>query len=278
MQTTKIGWTEITWNPATGCTPVSAGCQHCYAKRMAKRLHGRYGYPEDEPFRPTLHLDRLHEPLPWRKPRMIFVCSMGDLFHEEVPSSFIAQVWDMMLACQHHTFQILTKRGKRMRDIMRRWDVPPLPNAWLGVTVEDADNLKRLDYLMRTPAAVRFVSIEPMLGAVDVSPYLRRFVPAPGGRGDLECNALDWVIVGGETGPGARPMHLGWARGIRDQCAAAGVPFFFKQWGEWAPDAVTAATRNDMLRVGRKAAGRVLDGRTHGGMPKTKGAKDEQAG
>lgn len=245
-----IGWCDTTWNPVTGCTPVSLACDHCYAKRMAHRLAGRYGYPADEPFRVTLHPDRLYEPLRWRKPRRVFVCSMGDLFHEDVPVEFIAHVFGIMaLTCpdswilgggrpipigEHHTFQILTKRPDRMRDILTSDGFPefigslcgveplmPMPHVWLGTTVENqywAD--ERIPILRETPAAVRFVSVEPILGPVYLDSH-------QGGTGH-EAADLDWCICGGESGPGARPADPAWFRSLRDQCAVAEVPFFLK--------------------------------------------------
>ena len=311
MNRTKIEWAEAVWNPVTGCTPVSEGCRNCYARRMARRLAGRCGYPAvlrppagaDEPFRVMLHEDRLVEPLRWRKPRRVFVCSMGDLFHEAVPWEAINKVWTVAHVCAHK-FLFLTKRPARMleffRDQHHSWaamtgpDVPP-SNCWLGVSVEDqASADERIPLLLQTPAAIRFVSVEPMLGPVNIKGYLDGSI-----RWSIRTNAtrLDWVIGGGETGLGARPMHIDWVRSLRDQCAAAHVPFFFKQWGEWQPVHGTGRTTGDeeeevrpfrwlavggtardsgcppdalMLRVGRKRAGRELDGRTWDEFPKDK--------
>ena len=262
---TGIEWTDEVWNPVHGCTKVSAGCQNCYAERMAKRLKGRCGYPADDPFRVTLRPDRLGQLDSWQKPRMVFVCSMGDLFHEAVPFGFIAKVMGRIHGCQKryggradHTFQILTKRPARMCEFFEWYlervgfDAWPreYPHVWLGTSVENqAAADERVPHLLNTPAAVRFLSCEPLLGPV----YLggvggalgcytpdtakrrkaelwmgskrRTFIPAIGGRG------LHWVIAGGESGPGARPMHPDWARGMRDQCQRAGVPFFMKQMG-----------------------------------------------
>ena len=224
---TDIEWTDETWNPVTGCTKVSPGCDHCYAERVTERFHGKGAFE-----RIVLHPDRLDKPLHWRKPRKVFVNSMSDLFHEQVPDTFIGLVWQVMAETPQHTFQILTKRHARMRSFLRQWpNYEPLPNVWLGVSVEDqkwADI--RVPALIQTPAAVRFLSCEPLLGPVRIG-YM---------------SLLDWVIVGGESGPGARPMHPDWARDLRDQCEAAGVPFLFKQWGGIRP----------------KAGGRELDGRT----------------
>ena len=303
---TKIEWTQDTWNPVTGCTPISDGCAHCYARAMARRLAGRYGYPEGNGFAVTCHDDRLAEPLRWRKPRRVFVCSMGDLFHEDVPDAFIDRVFAVMAMRPQHTFQVLTKRAERMEEWLSacEFEMPqalraalafrscvsgehkwPLPNVWGGVTVEHPDYLDRVEWLMRAPFAVRFISAEPLLGPLDVSQWLaedpsrvcrRKCHPTVPCRGPckeyLEASSrnlrphLDWVIVGGESGPGARPMHPDWARGVRDQCVSAGVPFFFKQWGAWGPEfedwSAEVDAQTPMVRVGKKAAGRVLDGRT----------------
>lgn len=241
-QNSKIEWCDASWSPVTGCTPVSPGCQNCYAKRMATRLKGRCGYPADEPFRVTLHPERLKEPLRWKKPRRIFVCSMSDLFHDEVPDEFIDDILWRIFGCEHHQFLLLTKRPGRMRDRLTerprwcsesRW---PLHNLWLGVTAEDQQRAdERIPLLLQTPAAVRFVSAEPLLGPVDLTKfgYLRagRYFEHDGSEWP---NQISWVIAGGETGPGARPAHPDWFRQVRDQCASAGVPFFFRGWGEWA--------------------------------------------
>ena len=246
---TKIEWADEVWNPVTGCTPVSEGCAHCYAKRMASRLRGRYGYPADEPFRVTVHDDRMAQPISWRKHRRVFVCSMGDLFHQDVDAQTLGFVFAMMSLCRRHTFMVLTKRPGRMHEMINgRYlrieteiihrvnvlrhglDAPsemegwPLPNVWLGVTAENQTRAdERIRVLLETPAARRFVSVEPMLGAVDLLDYMRGY-----GR-FYSSTALDWVICGAETGPGARPMNLDWARDLRDQCVAARVPFFFKR-------------------------------------------------
>ncbi len=267
MNRTGIEWCSYTWNPVTGCTPVSPACEHCWAKRMARRLAGRAGYPADEPFRVTLHPERLEEPLRVREPQRIFVVSMGDLLHDAVPDEFIAAVFGVMLFARHHTFQVLTKRAERLRDwsasasvaicaaahyqfrgerdladaIRRRatiddWGPWPLPNVWLGVT---AENQREADYriplLLRTPAAVRFVSIEPMLGPIDLWGINGHPL---GCEGLFGCEPkLDWLILGGETGPGARPMQPDWVRSLRHDCAAVRVPFFFKRMGSaWPGD------------------------------------------
>jgi protein gp37 len=259
---TAIEWTEATWNPVTGCDRVSEGCDHCYALTLARRLkamrnprYQRDGDPRRSGpgFGLTLHPDKVKEPLRWKRPRMIFVNSMSDLFHDDVPDSFICDVFAVMAEAGQHTFQLLTKRPGRMASLLRSdwWsdslssiaDGPfPLPNVWLGTSVETqkwAD--VRIPKLLQTPATVRFLSCEPLLGPVD----LDRIWPR------TAINQLNWVIVGGESGLKARPMNPDWARSIRDQCVVAGVAFFFKQWGGRTP----------------KAGGRNLDGRTWDEMP-----------
>lgn len=327
-QKTGISWTDATWNPVTGCTPVSAGCENCYAARWAKRVMGDFGIKfslntgnETGPRKFSevmVHPDRLDIPLRWRKPRRIFVCSMGDLFHHDVPDKYIARVFQSMHQCQQHIFQVLTKRPERMREWINRcgnggglgWithdNTPParaydgtgiiigssghwpLANVWLGVTAENqAAADERIPLLLQTPAAVRFVSVEPMLGAINIQRSLGREYRRPSMTGSWfsavpgssEVRLIDWVICGGETGPGARPVHLDWVRSLRDQCQAARVPFHFKQWGEYcAPSQMPEATyrawdchhgtencwdrdRSDQWRVGKRAAGRMLDGR-----------------
>ncbi len=223
-----IEWTDATWNPLTGCSKVSEGCRNCYAQRLSIRLKAM-GQPNySRGFEVALHESSLDIPLRWKKPRNIFVNSMSDLFHEDVPLQFIKRVFDTMNRAYWHRFQVLTKRTSRLLNLCRvlQW----APNIWMGVSVENHDYYCRIDDLRKTPAAVRFLSIEPMLG------------PMP----DLNLQGIDWVIVGGESGPGARPMHHSWAAEVRDQCAEAGVPFFFKQWGG----------------ADKKKAGRLLDGRT----------------
>lgn len=210
MSKSKIAWTDETWNPVTGCTKTSAGCAHCYAQRMAKRLKGRFGYPADEPFRVTFHPDRLDQPMRWRKPRRVFVCSMGDLWHPDVKPCDRAAVIRATNAAPQHTYIFLTKRPERFDGAWAEQE-----NFWLGTSVENADYTDRIELLRKTPAAIRFLSIEPLLG------------PIP----RLPLRGIDWVIVGGESGPGARPMKRLWVRDIRDQCIESNVPFFFKQWG-----------------------------------------------
>jgi len=353
-----IEWTDATWNPVTGCTIVSPGCTNCYAMRLAgtrlKNHPSRIGLTKPSKAGPVwtgevrFNEKALLEPLKWKRPRMIFVCAHGDLFHESVPDEWIDRVFAVMALCPQHTFQVLTKRSARMlaymtdpttrdrltdavRAIGRAYDSKPhsakrrimtaddivgwnawatagnlesgthawpLPNVWLGVSAErqqEAD--ARIPDLLATPAAVRFVSAEPLLGPIDLQTDLRRYLDH-----GLSCRpgAIDWIITGGESGRGARPMHPDWARSIRDQCAAAGVAFLFKQWGAWgdfsdgfagnaanivlAPDGskLGASTNNIddmpdidwrkhggawMVRVGKKRAGRLLDGVEHNGMP-----------
>lgn len=233
MAKSSIEWTEATWNPVTGCTKISAGCKNCYAERMARRLQGM-GQPNyRNGFRLTLHEHAVALPFSWRKPQIVFVNSMSDLFHRDVPLAFLQRVFAVMQAAGQHRFQILTKRAERLREL-----APLLPwpeHVWMGVSVENADHGDRISHLRATPAAVKFLSLEPLLG------------PLPG----LDLHGIDWVIVGGESGPRARPMDAAWVRDLRDQCLAAGVPFFFKQWGG----------------VWKKRTGRTLDGRTWDEMP-----------
>lgn len=232
MSNTKIEWTDRAWNPITGCTPISEGCQNCYAKRFAQRFRGRFGYPVDDPFRVTFHPDRIELPLHWKKPQKIFVNSMGDLFHEYVHRDLTLRVWNIMEACSQHIFQILTKRPDAMYNRLEYWMYPamrislfrevqyPLKNVWLGVTVENAKHKDRIDILRKIPAAVRFISFEPLLGDV----------------GEIDLTGIHWVIVGGETGPGARWMASGCVFNIFNQCKEQRVPFFFKKWGKKNPD------------------------------------------
>jgi protein gp37 len=224
----SIEWTESTWNPVTGCTKVSPGCKHCYAERMALRLQamGQPNYVNG--FKLTLHEHALELPLSWKKPRMIFVNSMSDLFHHDVPLEFIQKVLRVMHCASWHTFQVLTKRSERLLELNPEIDWPS--NVWMGVSVENKDYTFRIDHLRQTDAHVRFLSLEPLLG------------PLP----NLDLHEIHWVIVGGESGPGARALKKEWVVDIRDQCLAAQVPFFFKQWGGF----------------NKKQAGRILEGRT----------------
>lgn len=311
MGKTRIEWAECVWNPVTGCTKISEGCKICYAERMAKRLAGRYGYLKDDPFKVTFHPDKFDQPLRWRKPRKIFVCSMGDLFHDDTfllnspfeaglnfsLNSYIVYTGYLMLDAifavmersLNHIFILLTKRPENMSRYFsavqkhklkyadkfkscpteemrnspaaqhaKKSAINPIPNhIWIGVTAENQKQAdRRIPILLNIPAAVRFVSVEPMLEQIDL---------------DKTCGAhhcwrseLDWVIVGGESGPGARPMHPAWARSIRDQCQAAGTPFFFKQWSN--PLSYPTETRKEVcqagLDIGMNKGGRILDGRT----------------
>ena len=245
-------WWTRTWNPVTGCSPVSEGCRNCWAQRMARRLAGRCGYPGGDGFAPTLHGDRLGEPVKRRQREVYFVCGMGDLFHPDVPLEWIAWVWNIMATRGHgcHTFMILTKRPERAAKILAGQLV--VPNVWVGVSVEDqATAGKRIPWLLRTPAAHRFVSYEPALGPVDLRTGI--YAHPNGGRAGTSLDGIDLLIAGGETGPGARPSHPDWFRSVRDQCAAAGVDFHFKQWGSHYP-------ADDL-------AGRDLDGREHNAGP-----------
>lgn len=258
---TGIEWTEATWNPVTGCSKVSAGCKNCYAERdwirlgsnpSAKSYYGR------EFTDVACHPERLEQPLHWRRPRLIFVNSMSDLFHEGVPFEFIDEVFATMARAKHHTFQVLTKRPERMvayfqsakpasaSDGYMDWGwgetAWPLPNVWLGVSVEDRRHgVPRIDMLRSVPASVRFISAEPLLDDL----------------GDVNLEGIAWLIAGGESGPKARPMPVNAVRALRDKCVEEGVAFFFKQWGEWGP---TSAVPNGVERVGRKVSGSALDG------------------
>lgn len=243
-RTTKIEWTQHTWNPIRGCTPVSEGCINCYAKRMA----ARFG---DKEFKPTVHSERVSEPLKWKKPRMVFVCSMGDIFHEDISDHDLHDIFAVMAEAKKHTFQLLTKRPERMADFLTSGYFPdkfwhdygktyewPLPNVWMGVTAENQRWLDyRAHYLIKYWHGVKFVSCEPLLGAIDVKPYLT-FRETGNPREELldvkwakYKSGIDWVIAGGETGPGARECQEPWIRSIYEQCQAARIPFFFKQGG-----------------------------------------------
>jgi protein gp37 len=230
----SIEWTQVTWNPVTGCSKVSQGCKHCYAERMAKRLHAMGANRYKNGFLPTLHDDLIDLPRSWKAPKLIFVNSMSDLFHDAVPDGFIQRLFETMRACPQHTFQVLTKRSKRLRAIGQEIDWPE--NVWMGVSVENSKAAERVLDLSNVPAKVRFLSCEPLLGPLN----------------DLPLCGIHWVITGGESGPGARPMQPEWVVSIKDQCRAAGVPFFFKQWGG----------------VWKKRTGRSLHGRTYSEMPR----------
>jgi len=228
-----IEWTEATWNPVTGCDEVSPGCAHCYAKTFAERWRGIPGHPYEQGFDLRLWPERLDQPLRWKRPRMIFVNSMSDLFHENIPDDFIADVFAVMQQAHHHVFQILTKRHERLADLA---DSLPWPaNVWMGVSIENRRFVHRAEYLRAVPAAVRFISAEPLLGPLE----------------GLELDGIDWLIAGGESGPGHRPVKAESVRELRDRCAREGVAFFFKQWGGRSA----------------KAGGRLLDGRTWDDLP-----------
>ncbi|SDD27954.1 protein gp37 [Paenibacillus sp. UNCCL117] len=346
---TKIEWSDSTWNPVTGCTKVSEGCRNCYAKTFAERFEGTPGHYFESGFKVTLRPERLGQPLRWKRPRKIFVNSMSDLFHPDVPDEYIDRVFAVMALCPQHTFQVLTKRPERMREYLsdrkevvnetiafnmmdvptrhigKRWggwtpaqtgeygrvEIPgyfddvsidwPLPNVWLGVSVENQQAAdERIPLLLQTPAAVRFLSCEPLLGPVNLGKWLLTQGWSPSyydpdnihGYPESEPTNehINWVIVGGESGRNARPMHPNWARSLRNQCNAAGVPFFFKQWGEWKK--VHDLSANDpgikgklwhtfdpdtsVCRIGKEAAGRMLDGRVWSEMPLVGGGESEQ--
>lgn len=231
-QTSTIEWTDVTWNPVSGCTKISAGCDNCYAERFAERWRGTHNHPYEFGFDLKLHPHRLEQPLKLKKPSFIFVNSMSDLFHKDIPTEYLDRVFDVMERAHWHVFQVLTKRSSILkRYVCKRYknSVAP-PHIWLGVSLEDATQLSRLKHLQQAAASVRFLSIEPLLGSV----------------GKLDLDGIHWVIVGGESGPRYRPMDPQWVREIRDQCRRTKVAFFFKQWGGVRP----------------KAGGRVLDGRT----------------
>jgi protein gp37 len=228
-----IEWTEATWNPVTGCDEVSPGCAHCYAKTFAERFRGVPGHPYEQGFDLRLWPERLDQPMRWKRSRMVFVNSMSDLFHERIPEEFIRDVFAIMQLADHHTFQILTKRHERLAEL-----APTLPwpdNVWMGVSIENRRFVHRADYLREVAAAVRFISAEPLLGPLE----------------GLDLSGIHWLIAGGESGPGHRPMRIEWARELRNRCAHEGVAFFFKQWGGRHP----------------KSGGRLLDGDTWDEMP-----------
>lgn len=238
-QQSQIEWTDTTWNPVTGCTKLTRGCDHCYAERFAERFRDVPGHPFESGFDLTLRPQRLLQPLQWKKSRMIFVNSMSDLFHKEIPTDFIDHVFATMELAHQHIYQVLTKRSSLLRNYVnaRYPDSFAPPHIWLGVSIEARDVLVRLKHLKETRAEVRFLSCEPLLESL----------------GNLDLQGIHWVIAGGESGPGARPMKSEWVREIRDQCIEASVPFFFKQWGGRSP----------------KAGGRTLDGLTWQQYPHT---------
>jgi protein gp37 len=228
-----IEWTEATWNPVTGCSKVSPGCAHCYAEAFAERFRGVPNHPYEQGFDLRLWPTRLEAPLAWRRPRMVFVNSMSDLFHEDVPKSFISSVFEVMERAERHTFQVLTKRPERVAALADELRWPP--NVWMGVSIENRRWVHRADVLRSLPAVVRFISAEPLLGPL----------------GDLDLRGITWLIAGGESGHGHRPIDPAWVRDLRDRCLIDGIAFFFKQWGGRYP----------------KAGGRLLDGREWSQMP-----------
>jgi len=234
-QNSKIEWTNTTWNPVTGCTKISSGCSNCYAKRMSERLKamGQPNYKNG--FKVTLQPHMLNRPLEWKKPRMIFANSMSDLFHKDIPLDYIQKVFSVMCEAEQHIFQVLTKRSHRLKKLVRYLPCPE--NVWMGVTVENEDYIYRIENLCRTDARIKFISFEPLLSSIP----------------NFDIDEINWIIVGGESGPGARPMEKEWVIDIRDRCIQADVPFFFKQWGG----------------TNKKKAGRILNGRTWDQMPNT---------
>lgn len=320
---TGIEWADATWNPVTGCSKVSEGCRNCYAKTFTERFEGTPGHYFDSGFKVTLRPEKLMQPIRWKRARRIFVNSMSDLFHQEVSQQYIDQVFGIILASHmlegvgKHTYMLLTKRPERMQQyfsagperLLERWskaldgilimddadvyfseyisgfpviEMWPLPNLWIGVSVENQQAAdERIPQLLDTPAVVRFLSCEPLLGNVDLSKWL--FVDE---QGNSVQSPINWVIVGGESGHKARPMHPWWVQELRDQCQAAAVPFFFKQWGEWKETHALRCNEpgikgkpwhtfdpdTSVCRIGKQAAGRELDGRTWDEFPE--GAKE----
>ena len=243
MATTSIEWTDKTWNPVTGCTKISAGCEHCYAAVLTKRLHGMRKPKYANGFNVTIHPNALNEPLAWKNPSMIFVCSMSDLFHKNVPFEFIDQVLNVIKNTPQHNYQILTKRADRMAEYFSSRNIPP--NAWLGVTVEIARTKSRIDFIRNLHAPIRFISCEPLLEDL----------------GELDLIGINWVIVGGESGVQARPMKEEWVLNIKKQADTLHIPFFFKQWGTWSVDGI---------KGNKKTNGKLLQGVVVQNMPTIK--------
>jgi len=233
-QKSKIEWTESTWNPITGCTKISEGCQNCYAEKMAARLQSMGQEKYKNGFKLSLHPNELEKPLKWKKSQVIFVCSMSDLFHKDVPSEYIIKVFEIMNKAHWHTFQVLTKRSERLLEFIDKVDWTP--NIWLGVTVESQNYTSRVNDLVKTPASVKFLSIEPMISEIK----------------EIPLKGVDWVIVGGESGTSSRYLDPSWVISVKNQCVKANVPFFFKQWGG----------------VNKKKNGRLLEGRTWSEQPR----------
>jgi len=289
MANSKIEWTQKVWNPVTGCTKISAGCENCYAEKFAKRLAGRCGYDQENPFKITSHEDKIYEPAKWRKPKIVFVGSMGDIFHDDVPDHWIDAIMATAAIFPKHTFMFLTKRPKRMQEyfsrskeeILKNWedsiyqigwadkdgDVDstacflynysqkhwPIPNIWLGVTVENQATANyRIPLLGETLAAKRFISVEPMLGNLFIGGYLSGY-------------DIKWVICGGENGQGARPMHPDWVSSLLGQSHLLAIPFFFKGWGEWL-----YYNNSSAHKLGKKKSGRMIDGKEYLQYPKFK--------
>ena len=240
MKTTKIEWTDKTWNPVTGCTKCSEGCKNCYAELMARRLQAMKQKKYVNGFTLTLHYDVLYEPLLWKKPHSIFVCSMSDLFHKEVPFEFIDKVMDIIKKTPQHRYQLLTKRSERMNEYFSSHKIPK--NAWLGVTVENRISKGRIDVLKKLDAPIRFLSCEPLLEDL----------------GNLNLDNIDWVIVGGESGSKARPMQIDWVLSIKEQCEKQGTAFFFKQWGTWGSDGIKRS---------KELNGKKINGKIYQEMP-----------
>ena len=240
MRTTKIEWTERTWNPVTGCTKLSKGCEHCYAEVMSRRLYAMGNAKYTNGFKSTIHLEALKEPFNWKKPSTIFVCSMSDLFHKDVPFEFIDKVFRVIEETPQHNYQILTKRAERMAEYFETRNIPH--NAWIGVTVENKETKSRIDHIRHLDATIKFLSCEPLLGDLE----------------ELNLDGINWIIVGGESGSQARPMKEDWVLNIKRQADANNIPFFFKQWGTWSKDGV---------KGNKKINGKLLEGVIVQNMP-----------